>query len=241
MKPSKLVLLPGLDGTGAMFAPFIHALPKDVLAEPVAYPESLESFDEYVEFAAAALHGTADVVVIAESFSGPIAISLLRKPPPNLRAIVLVATFTTAPRALLRRLSKLVPSAVIRAFVPAALNWFCANRNTASEVLRIASDVVSREPIETLESRLRLLEELPIDLRALLDKTKLPVLILEPTQDRLVPLDGFVRCAAPNAQLQKIAGPHFLLQSCPKECWEAIEKFLATRSLYFILSRSRLF
>ena len=160
MKPSKLVLLPGLDGTGAMFAPFIHALPKDVLAEPVVYPESLESFDEYVEFAAAALHGTADVVVIAESFSGPIAISLLRKPPPNLRAIVLVATFTTAPRALLRRLSKLVPSAVIRAFVPAALNWFCANRNTASEVLRIANDVVSRVPIETLDSRLRLLGEL---------------------------------------------------------------------------------
>jgi len=226
MKLSKLVLLPGLDGTGAMFAPLIHALPKDVLAEPVTYPESLERFDEYVEFAAAALCGTADVVVIAESFSGPIAIALLRKPPPNLRAIVLVATFTTAPRALLRRLSKLVPSAVVRIFVPAALKWFCANRNTDPDVLRLANNVVSHVPLKTLDGRLRLLGELPIDLKALLDKAKLPVLILEPTQDRLIPLDGFVKSAAPNALLQKIAGPHFLLQSCPKECWEEIEKFL---------------
>ena len=82
MTPSKLVLLPGLDGTGAMFAPLLRVLPKDVLVESVTYPESLERFDEYVKFAAAALHSVADAVLIAKSFSGPIAISLLRKPPP---------------------------------------------------------------------------------------------------------------------------------------------------------------
>ena len=86
MKASKLVLLPGLDGTGALFAPLLQVLPKDLLAMPAAYPESLERFDEYVEFVAAALRGTADVVLVAESFSGPIAVSILRKPPPKLRA-----------------------------------------------------------------------------------------------------------------------------------------------------------
>ena len=227
MKASKLVLLPGLDGTGALFAPLLQVLPKDLLAMPVAYPESLERFDEYVEFVAAALRGTADVVLVAESFSGPIAVSILRKPPPNLRAIVLVATFTTAPRALLRNVSMMIPNALIRTFVPAALKWFCANGNTAPEVLKLAKEAVSRVPIETLKGRLRLLGELPTDLQSLLDKTKLPVLVLEPTQDRLVPTHGFVSCVGPSAQMQRIAGPHFLLQSCPKECCRAIETFLA--------------
>ena len=230
MKRSKLVLLPGLDGTGMLFAPLRQALPKDVPAEAVAYPESLARLDDYVEFAAAAVHGVTDVVLIAESFSGPIAISLLRNPPTNLRAIVLVATFTTAPRALLRHLSALIPSALIRAFVSPALTWFCANEKTSPEVIRLACEAVGRVPVKVLRSRVRLLGELPADLRAVTNDATVPILILEPTRDRLVPINGFVSSENPNVLSREIAGPHFLLQTCPRECWEEIERFLLTCS-----------
>ena len=212
-----------------MFAPLMRTIPSDMLAEPVLYPETLERFDEYVEFVAAAMCNAADVVLVAESFSGPIAVSILRKSPHNLRAIVLVATFTTAPRALLRSLSTKVPSAIVYAFVPSILKLFCANGNTDPEVLRLAADVVGRVPVEVLRRRLQLLGKLPKDLAVVLNEASVPVLMLEPTQDRLVPMDGFASCTGANAQTQKIAGPHFLLQACPRACWEAIAKFLAMR------------
>ena len=68
MRHSKLVLLFGLDETGAMFAPLLQVIPSDMLAQPAAYPETLERFDEYVEFVVAALHGVTDVVLVAKSF-----------------------------------------------------------------------------------------------------------------------------------------------------------------------------
>jgi surfactin synthase thioesterase subunit len=34
----KLVLLPGMDGTSELFAPFIAALPKDFEPIPIRYP-----------------------------------------------------------------------------------------------------------------------------------------------------------------------------------------------------------
>ena len=53
MKLPTLVLLPGLDGTGALFERLLQMLPKDVLVGPVAYPESLERLDRCVEHAQA--------------------------------------------------------------------------------------------------------------------------------------------------------------------------------------------
>ena len=43
-----LVLLPGLDGTGELFAPLLQALDDDVTASVVRYGAEL-TFDEYVE------------------------------------------------------------------------------------------------------------------------------------------------------------------------------------------------
>ena len=36
-----LVLLPGLDGTGGLFADFVAALPADITTTVIAYPNSL--------------------------------------------------------------------------------------------------------------------------------------------------------------------------------------------------------
>lgn len=227
MKQLQLVLLPGMDGTGKLFEPLLRILPKEIQAKAVAYPESLKSFAQYVQFACHEVSAAGDVLLVAESFSGPIAVAVLRNPPPNLRAIVLVATFAKTPRAFLRRLSMMVPGALIRAFAPAAIKLFCANGNAYEQVVRCAAGVVSHLPTEMLRERLKLLSELPSDLKSVLEQSSLPILILEPAHDQLVPESSFLSVGLrSSAKVKKIAGPHFLLQCCPKECWSEIEAFL---------------
>lgn len=227
MKQLQLVLLPGMDGTGKLFEPLLRILPKKIQAKAVAYPKSLKSFAQYVQFASHEISAAGDVLLVAESFSGPIAIAVMRNPPPNLRAIVLVATFAKPPRAFLRRLSVMVPAALIRAFTPAAIKLFCANGNAYEDVARRATDVVSHLPTEMLKDRVKLLNELPSDLMRVLEQSSLPILILQPAHDRLLPESSFLSVGMrSSAKVKKIAGPHFLLQCCPKECWSEIEAFL---------------
>ena len=46
MNRALLLLLPGLDGTGSLFWPFLNALPGDIVAEAVTFPQSeLLDFD----------------------------------------------------------------------------------------------------------------------------------------------------------------------------------------------------
>ena len=76
-KSLTLVLLPGLDGTGLLFEPLLAALPSSIRTQVVAYPpdQSL-SLAEYAALVRKLLP-KGDVVLLAESFSGLVALSLL--------------------------------------------------------------------------------------------------------------------------------------------------------------------
>ena len=82
MSLKHLVLLPGLDGTGELFGDFIAALPQSLIAIPVAYPaDRVLSYIKLLEFVGAAIPQSDPFVLLAESFSTPLAISTpLRDP-----------------------------------------------------------------------------------------------------------------------------------------------------------------
>ncbi len=91
----KVLILPGLDGTGALSGPFIEALAVD--SEAVSYPDTLYSYDQIFDWVQDFLPN-AQFVVVAESFSGPVAVRLAHAGNPNLRAVVFVATFARKTR-----------------------------------------------------------------------------------------------------------------------------------------------
>ena len=72
-----LVLLPGMDGTGRLFQPFVEALGSEVHVQTIAYPPS-ESLTcaELAAFATSALPRAGPLVILGESFSGPIAVEV---------------------------------------------------------------------------------------------------------------------------------------------------------------------
>ena len=74
----RLAMLPGLDGTGLLFDPLLAELPVALDPVVVRYPGDPEaSLADLVDTAAESLSGGERWILVAESFSGPIAARLI--------------------------------------------------------------------------------------------------------------------------------------------------------------------
>jgi pimeloyl-ACP methyl ester carboxylesterase len=220
-----LILLPGLDGSGELFAPLVSELGDGVTTSVVRYGSEL-TFDEYVESAARALPD--DAVVVAESFSGPVGIALAARHPGKVRCLVLCATFARSPFRTLLRFGKFIPARAFaaNALTPAMLRHFCLNGDDASLRPSVVS-VVSTVPPAIMRARLACLAG--VDVSPLLRRIDMPVLYLRATRDRIVGarLSNALTSHLPNVSIAEIDGPHLLLQTRPRECAAAIVDFTA--------------
>src|SRR3954469_13431380 len=126
----KLALLPGLDGTGDLLAPFVAVLNGNDV-HVVRYPtDRAMDYTEH-EVTARAQLPQDDFVLLAESFSGPVGISIAASPPPGLRGLVLCATFASNPFPVfkpIRRLMRLLP--VLKLPNSIAARWLFPGRGT---------------------------------------------------------------------------------------------------------------
>lgn len=219
-----LVLLPGLDGTGEPFEPLLQALDANATTSVVRYRGEL-SFDEYVESAAKALPERA--VVVAESFSGPVAIAVAARHPDKIRGLVLCATFAVGPLRTLLRAARFMPA---RAFapnplLPQILRHFCFN---GVDTQLLASALAATRSVTPALMRARLTCLAGVDVRPLLPRITKPVLYLRASRDRIVGsgLGRELTSQLPNATVVEIEGPHLLLQTRPHECAAAMMSFV---------------
>ena len=66
----RLLLLPGMDGTGLLFEPLVKALPPSLTAHVVAYPPDQPlGYNELLQLIQKAADEGGDFVVVGESFS----------------------------------------------------------------------------------------------------------------------------------------------------------------------------
>ena len=211
--------MPGLDGTGALFAPFVAELDRTFEPQIVSYPTSDVTPPEpdlpHEPFA-----------IIAESFSGPIALRIAAKRPPNLVALILVATFVESPirwmPAWLVRPTLLARLARSRFLIRRQL----LNASASEDLVDLVRETIARVPPAVLASRVRAV--LALDARDALAACESPMLYLQATHDRVVPgraaeVMGRYR---PDLRVERIEGPHFVLQRNPVASARAIERFL---------------
>jgi pimeloyl-ACP methyl ester carboxylesterase len=123
-----LVLLPGLEGTGDLFGHFIRALPEGSAVQIVRYPRDVSlTYEELERQVLDQLPKDQPITLLAESFSGPIALRISERRDLDLRAVVLVCSFAQRPlgwmgpllvrlpmRSLLQRP---LPAAITRLFL----------------------------------------------------------------------------------------------------------------------------
>lgn len=97
----RLVMMPGMDGTGDLFARFEHALGGRMATRIVRYPAIESRYEVLRACAREALPKGEDFVLLGESFSGPLAIELAAEKPRGLRGLILVCSYARTPRPLL--------------------------------------------------------------------------------------------------------------------------------------------
>jgi pimeloyl-ACP methyl ester carboxylesterase len=223
------LLLPGLDGSGRLYGPLLEAQPRAFHPEVLSYPpDERLGYDELVARVRPALP-RGRFVLLAESFSGPIAIRLAAERPPGLEALVLAATFLRAPlNPLLHPIGGLVGARFFGLAMPAAvIRWFMAGSDAPPALVREVQQAVAAVRPEVLAHRSA--EALRVDVRADLAKVDAPLLVIAPTRDRLVRTHVAEEILAirPDAEVALVDSPHMVLQRCPQASLARIEEFLA--------------
>ncbi len=214
----RIALLPGLDGTGELLKGFLDALPPDVDATVVSYPTNhFMDFVELVEHANLQLSKYMPDVILAESFSGPIAFQLVAGPLRHTKLLILCASFLTNPRPISLRLARFLPlGLVLKLPIPEfPLRWLCFDQPTAAETISLFRTAISRVPNSVLAARLCALGKLKPPTSICDTQT----VLLRPRCDKLIPKDHteLTRSYFRNVEIIDIDGPHFLLQSRPIE------------------------
>ena len=218
-----LVLMPGLDGTGKLFEPIIPLLQTHFDLTIVTYPD-LDSLTDYVNCAQNQLPETPGFSLLAESFSGPVAMALMAHLPDQIGPSVLAATFARSPLATLTRMLGYVPE---HTFSIGALNDFCldvyaTDNEDLSDTQPLPLDVTEQIDGALLRHRISVLSR--VDVSALLPSIQVPILYLHGVRDRIVTGHDaqMIEDYLPNVSRVDIDAPHLLLQTQPSQCAELI-------------------
>jgi|CXWL01.1.fsa_nt_gi pimeloyl-ACP methyl ester carboxylesterase len=235
----RLVLLPGLDGTGELFQSFLKVLPSSLTPQVVFYPtEQYLTYKELVSLVQSVLPPKEPFVLLGESFSGPLSLKVAALSPPNLRAVILCASFVSnpVPPSLTWLASFPMPLLSLVGHFSAPdmfVRFLAAGMDSPSDLLELFRFVKRKVRPRVLAERVRAVQE--IDAREALKNCPFPILYLIAKQDSLISSKCIdeVRNLKPNITVFEIDSPHFILQRKSQEAAAAIVHFLE------ILSGSR--
>ncbi|HVK55911.1 MAG TPA: alpha/beta hydrolase [Burkholderiales bacterium] len=223
-----LVLLPGMDGTGTLFSDFVRALGADAEVFVVRYPaEQPAGYQALEQFVRPYLPTDRPFVLVAESFSGPIAISIAATAPEGLIALVLCCSFARNPAPFFSSIRQLVGLLPIKHVPVSWLSYFLAGRFSTPSLRKSLHQAL--ESVSSKVLRVRARAVLEVDVSSKLKQINLPILYLRASEDRVVKRSAsalIVRLAM-RARIVELEAPHFLLQTAPVEAAVAIRRFIS--------------
>ena len=230
MTSAHLVLLPGLDGTGLLFADFLKTLPYSLTTTVVSYPANrFLRYSELLQLVTAAVPQTDRFVVLAESFSTPLVLKYAATKPSNLAGVVICAGFARNPTGGWSRLLKVVAKPWLFALRPPhfVLEYFLTGENPPSALIQRIREILQSVPPEVLSGRIR--EVLECDASNDLARTTSPIMYLRASHDRL--LSGSchreILRIRPDVVLATVEAPHMLLQREPQKAADLVVAFMA--------------
>lgn len=225
-----LVLLPGMDGTGIFFEDFSAALQPEFKPIIVRYPNDPSlGYTELKAVARAALPLDEPFLVLGESFSGPIAISIAASNPAGLLGLVLCVTFARNPHPLLPLVTailKTLPAWRVPRFIQQPNLFGRFNSPYLRAKLRDVRGLVSQK---TLKSRLEAVAS--IDVSDKLRRVTVPTQYLRAKNDRVISRAScdYIGKMHPNVEVAELDAPHLLLQTVPQAAKTAIADFVSDR------------
>ena len=222
-----LVLLPGMDGTGQLFAPFLAALGSEFKTKVVAYPVDRPlGYAELELLVRAAIPARGPYVILGESFSGPIAVSIAASGAARLKGLVLCCSFVRGPLPVLPGMGSVLGWLPVTAAPVLLMEQVLLGRFSTPALRAALARTMAQVSAPTI--RARMLAALSVDVSAKLAALRLPMLYLRARHDRLVSPGAAALAARLNPALQMVdlPAPHFLLQAAPQEAAQTVAGFL---------------
>ena len=216
-------MLPGLDGTGELLEPLAESLGER--ARIVRYdPQAAIGYDALEAVVRSELP-TAPFVLVAESFSGPLAVRIAASVPTRLVGLAFLASFVRSPRPAVaaiaaRTIAHMGPPP---AFVARAL---LAGSDAPDELVdRFRAAVGSVDPA-VLRARLAAVAE--VDERVRFASLDVPLLYLGARRDRLVPpsVAAAMLALQPSMTLRWLDAPHLVAQRATEEVARELRRFI---------------
>lgn len=216
------LLLPGMDGTGRLFAPLLRAIAGRFRTRVVSYKtDAVETYDDLVH---AFELPQEPVCLVGESFSGPIAIRLASMRPDRVRGVILAASFATSPLSFASSIASFAAPRLPRA-TKFAMRTMLLNGGypELAEEVHAATLLVSKS---VLAGRIR--EIARVDERHTLRSTAMPLLFLRARHDRLIGKQQMriVQEERRDTQIHELDAPHLVLQTQPARAADLIERFV---------------
>lgn len=222
-----LVLLPGMDGTGLLLEDFVSSMGADADVDLIRYPGT-----EVLDYAGleamvrTRLPKDRPFVLLGESFSGPIAISIAAAPPANMRGLVLTCTFACMPTwREFRFLAALLPP--IRWPILSLIRRRVLGRHDSPKFRTLLANASAQVSAAVRKSRL--CSVLEVDVTDKLSRIGMPVLYLRASEDRVIARAASETIAQhiPHMRIEEFTAPHALLQTMPGQTALVIKQFMA--------------
>jgi pimeloyl-ACP methyl ester carboxylesterase len=221
------VLLPGMDGTGQLFEPLVTALGDEFVISVVRYPTAEPlGYGELASIVRAALPRQGSFVLVGESFSGPIAISIAASRPSGLVGVVLACTFARNPRPRLVFLKSLIGLLPASRVPTVCMSYFLLGRFSTEGLRSIMMKAVGMVSDKAFDARLRAV--LDVDVTSQLAEIEVPVLYVQAIEDRLVPISAqrLITASCPGFRIARLEAPHFLFQTVPDAAARLLKDFV---------------
>ena len=224
-----LLLLPGLDGSGYLFANLLPELPKNMDVITLAFPaQQFLPYSDLVLWLASAVPKNKPYTILAESYASPLAVQFAATDPPNLAALILSVGFISNPVKKWGPIPKLLARPFFFRFQPpaVALKYFIAGFDAPESLILAVRSAVSSVSVDVFAKRARAV--IDCDATKEILEVKVPMLYLHATEDRLVgkaSLDEIKRLHPETISIS-IRSPHLLLQREPRIAARAMTQFL---------------
>ena len=230
-----------MDGSGRLFDPLVQVLAEHPVAreweiQVCAYPpDSVLDYARLEGDVRAVLPVNEPFVLLGESFSGPIAVSLaaglLEAGNPHLKGVVLCCSFIRPPRhvpvSIAAGFFRLFPA---HRFFSDLSGYFLFGRWITRPLLALLAEALA--PVSPAVLSARISAVLSVDVSARLARCaeggRLPLLYLQANQDRVVPSGvlKIIRQYAPAISVVRLSGPHCLLQTQPWQACDVLVRFV---------------
>jgi pimeloyl-ACP methyl ester carboxylesterase len=218
----KLVLLPGLHGSAQLFQPLIDRLPGEIDTQIISYPAGVKL--DYTQLRNMILSQLPkqDFMLLAESFSGPLAYQIASRNPKNLKAVIFVASFLDNPRPLLLNsititllsMLKMLPLSVF-----AVKTWMTGTK-VSKQIISLCKQSLDILSPGLVSYRLTEIAQL----RSRHWPCRCKAIYIQARHDKLVPR----RCVEPfklafaDLEIKTLNSAHFVVQTLPEDCAKVI-------------------